>query len=124
MKDKVKLVIEMSEEVYKTIKECTTYTTWAECLLMSLVKNAAVLEECGNVESECTDAEIAKSFIEDVEAVKDQLPCGEQTDFEEKKKVRMDYDSLSLCTQKRCLKNHNVGITECYEKYCLNRTMY
>lgn len=28
-----------------------------------------------------TDAEIAKSFIEDVEAVKDQLPCGEQMDF-------------------------------------------
>ena len=30
---------------------------------------------------QCTDAEIAKSFIEDVEAVKDQLPCGEQMDF-------------------------------------------
>ena len=28
-----------------------------------------------------TDEEIAKSFIEDVEAVKDQLPCGEQMDF-------------------------------------------
>lgn len=28
-----------------------------------------------------TDAEVAKSFIEDVEAVKDQLPCGEQMDF-------------------------------------------
>lgn len=28
-----------------------------------------------------TDAEIAKSFIEDVEAVKGQLPCGEQMDF-------------------------------------------
>lgn len=28
-----------------------------------------------------TDKEIAKSFIEDVEAVKDQLPCGEQMDF-------------------------------------------
>lgn len=29
----------------------------------------------------CTDEEIAKSFIEDAEAVKDQLPCGEQMDF-------------------------------------------
>ena len=30
---------------------------------------------------QCTDEEIAKSFIEDVEAVKDKLPCGEQMDF-------------------------------------------
>lgn len=30
---------------------------------------------------QCTDTEIAKSFIEDVEAVKDQLPCGEMMDF-------------------------------------------
>lgn len=28
-----------------------------------------------------TDEEIAKSFIEDVEAVKDQLPCGQMMDF-------------------------------------------
>jgi len=28
-----------------------------------------------------TDEEIAKSFIEDVEAVKEHLPCGEQMDF-------------------------------------------
>ena len=30
---------------------------------------------------QCADTEITKSFIEDVEAVKDQLPCGEQMDF-------------------------------------------
>lgn len=30
---------------------------------------------------QCTDEEIAKSFIEDVEAVKDQLPCGQMMDF-------------------------------------------
>ncbi len=28
-----------------------------------------------------TDEEIAKSFIEDVEAVKDQLPCGQMMEF-------------------------------------------
>ncbi len=35
----------------------------------------------GSIHCQHTDAEIAKSFIEDVTAVKDQLPCSNQMDF-------------------------------------------
>lgn len=45
--------------------------------------------------------------------------------------VRVDADgygfrelSNNICTQKCCLKNHNVGIIECNEEYCLNRTKF
>ena len=40
---KVELVIEMSEDVYETIKKRTTYATWAECLLGHLINNATSL---------------------------------------------------------------------------------
>lgn len=32
--------------------------------------------------------------------------------------------SNNICTQKCCLKNHNVGIIECNEEYCSNRTKF
>ena len=33
-------------------------------------------------------------------------------------------DHDSLCTQRCCLKNHNIGVIECDEKYYSNRTKY
>jgi hypothetical protein len=35
-----------------------------------------------------------------------------------------DCESNSLCTQRCCLKNHNIGTIECDEKYCSNRTKF
>lgn len=69
----------MSNDIFEKMTEEERTLAWM-CLIFN--------KDMFKVKAECTDAEIAKSFIEDVEAVKDQLPCGEQMDFEERKKVR------------------------------------
>lgn len=53
--------------------------------LLELIKTAVGSnmseKPTGSIHCQHTDAEIAKSFIVDVESVKDQLPCSNQMDF-------------------------------------------
>ena len=50
---------------------------WSDATMYGMLKAVAIIDKYkaeSEIHCNCTDAEIAKSFIEDVEAVKDLLP--------------------------------------------------